>query len=366
MRHRNSGFTLVELIITMAMIGFVLAGASQMIVGLLRHAKQQGKIAETNIEGIIGLEQLRQDVDTAGYGLPWVIPSGLTYEEASDAESSLYNDAPASGTTGTNNNPRAILSGNGTGIYGFDDILVLKAASLARNDTCQKWTYLKYGNVPQTWNVGTEDLAAGDNVIVLSPGATETTRRTLVVDKTDATTWQTTFNSTVNFAPPDASEVRFIYGIGPTVLRMPFNRADYYISSDSAFVPKRCAPNTGVLVKSMISHSNGQWSDSVLLLDCVADIQVVFRLDTNADGLIDTTSEDITALNAQQVRNQVKEVYIYILSHEGQKDREYVHDTTSIYVGDTALGGGHTYDIGANVNYRWKVYTLSVRPHNLN
>jgi hypothetical protein len=336
-----------------------------MIVSLLRQAKQQGKIAETNIEGIIGLEQIRQDIDSAGYGLPWVTPSGLTYTEATENGPKLYNDAPASGPTGTNNNPRAILSGNGAGIYGFDDILVLKAASLARNDTCKKWTYLQYGNIHQTWNVSTEDLANTDHVIVLSPGATESTRRTLVVDKTATTTWQTTFNNTANFAP-DFSETRFIYGISPdNTLSMPFNRTDYYISTASSYVPSRCAPNTGVLVKATISHNNGQRSDSLPLLDCVADMQVVFRLDTNSDGLIDNTSEDITGLNAQQIRGQVKEVYIYILAHEGQKDREYVHQATDIYVGDTAIGGGHTYNIGTNVHYRWKRYTLSVRPHNL-
>lgn len=356
----------MELIITMAILAFVLAGASQMIVGLLRQAKQQGKIAESNIEGIIGLEQLRQDVDRAGYGLPWVIPSELTYSEASEVGAMEYNDAPpTSQTTGTNNNPRAILSGNGVGVN-ESDILVLKAANIAEDDTCKKWTYLQNGNIHKTWG-GTEDLISTDNVIVLSPGATDATRRTLVVDRVNTTTWRTTFGNTANFAPV-SSDTRFVYGISPdtTTPQMPFNRADYYISSDPALLPGRCAPHTGVLVKSVIKHSNGERDKDVLpLLDCVADMNVVFLLDTDANGVLEPFGDISSGKNAQEIRDYLKEVRIYILAHEGQKDTQYIHSPTTIRVGETSVGFYDDYDIGSNVNYRWKVYTMSVRPHNL-
>jgi prepilin-type N-terminal cleavage/methylation domain-containing protein len=101
MINRKTGFTLMELIIVMAILGLVLAATSDTFVGLLRQYKQQGKIAETNIEGIIGLELMRQDVETAGFGLPWVIPTGVTYNEAAVG----YNDSPSSP-------PKAILSDN--------------------------------------------------------------------------------------------------------------------------------------------------------------------------------------------------------------------------------------------------------------
>ncbi len=83
MIRREAGFTLIELLITMVIFILVIAAGSQIFTGLLTQFKQQSKIAETNIEGIVGLEILRQDIEHAGYGLPWVIPTGVTYSEAS-------------------------------------------------------------------------------------------------------------------------------------------------------------------------------------------------------------------------------------------------------------------------------------------
>lgn len=360
MIRRNSGFSLVELLITLGILALVLAGTSDMFVGLLRQFKTQGKIAETGIERIIGLEVLRQDIDSAGYGLPWTIPSGYSYEEASGAGPSFYNDAPVSGPTGTNNNPRAILSGNGRGVVNGSDELVIKSAGVARNATCKKWTRFlseESDNV-KVWSNGNfseyENLSSNDWAIFLSPGSSRS------------------LDGVAKFGDRGsyARDGELIYGITDGAsIRMPFNRADYYITA--AYVPDRCADNTGVLVKSIISQSTGtssaagSRSDQMPLLDCVADMRVVFRLDTNDDGAIDNTSFDITGLNAEQIRKQVKEVHVSILAHEGQKDTTYFHRPTTIYVGNPNIGGGRDYDIGSRVNYRWKVYNLSVTPHNL-
>ncbi len=87
-------------------------------------------------------------------------------------------------------------------------------------------------------------------------------------------------------------ETRIVYGVDPdTDLRMPFNRADYFISN--ANVPQRCAPNTGVLEKVVVNQNGGGLTNFLPLLDCVADMQVVYRRDTNGDGTIDNTTDDI-------------------------------------------------------------------------
>jgi len=79
MKNRQSGVTLLELLIVMGIFMIVIAAASQMFVSLLSDYKQQSKITVTNIEGILGLEMMRRDVENAGYGLPW---DGLTnYQE---------------------------------------------------------------------------------------------------------------------------------------------------------------------------------------------------------------------------------------------------------------------------------------------
>ena len=80
---REDGFTFVELIITMAVFLLVMAAASGVFSGLLTQFKQQGRLAESNIEGVVGLEILRKDIDGAGYGLPWNGVTGIiNYTEA--------------------------------------------------------------------------------------------------------------------------------------------------------------------------------------------------------------------------------------------------------------------------------------------
>jgi len=58
MIKREDGFTLVELMITMVVFVFFIAAASNVFTGLRTQFKQQIKLAETNIEGIGGLEIL--------------------------------------------------------------------------------------------------------------------------------------------------------------------------------------------------------------------------------------------------------------------------------------------------------------------
>ena len=82
---RDAGFTLIELLVVMVIMIFALAVTSNMFVGLLNQYKQQSKITETNIQGMVGLELLRQDIERAGYGLPWQTPDPITYSEASVA-----------------------------------------------------------------------------------------------------------------------------------------------------------------------------------------------------------------------------------------------------------------------------------------
>jgi len=390
--RREAGFTLIELLITMVIFILVIAAGSQIFTGLLTQFKQQSKIAETNIEGIVGLEILRQDMEHAGYGLPWVIPTGVTYSEASSPPASTYNDA--------SNPPRAIVSGNNTALNG-SDYLVVKSVKVAPNFTAGKWQPLRAGTsssmktwwVPSRENVCRKDDDAhfpNVRVIVLSPGSTSANSRSLVVSGGSFFTGADDYTNLANFAPAAGdTETRIMYGVDPdTNLRMPFNRADYYIST--ANVPQRCAApgtGTGVLVKSVIEHATGNRGAGLPLLDCVADMQVIYRIDSNNNGTIDFATDNLATLtdtnsngiiDAQEIREQIKEVRVYILAHEGQRDVNY--DATTTYPGnqitipptasDPGFGLGSTFDFVANgitnwQNYRWKVYTIVVKPNNL-
>jgi hypothetical protein len=151
---------------------------------------------------------------------------------------------------------------------------------------------------------------------------------------------------------------------------MPFNRADYYIQRPAS-IPQACAPNTGILYKATINQGDGARNPEPLI-DCVADMQVIYRLDNDNNGTIDSTVNDISGLTAQQIRDRVKEVRVYILSHEGELDRSFRYRNSTITVGEI-FGGilfGRTFNLSATIgsgweNYRWKVSTLVVKPRNL-
>ena len=392
----QSGFTLVELLITMVVFVIVIAAGSQILTGLLTQFKQQSKIAETNIEGIVGLEILRRDVEHGGYGLAWDLNSATYCEavndSATDHDDTSYNDTNSD--CSISNPPRALVSGDEDGVN-ESDVLVVKATNVAQNDASQKWTNLLTGNEVTEWTPSSERLVTSDRVIVLIPGDT----KTLALNGVSFTTRYNAGSNPdslvdANFAPTDPIESRLVYGVTPpaspvtAALRMPFNRADYYIKTPGTNFPKHCAAGTSVLYKATVNHADGNLTE-LPLLDCVADIQVAYGVDTDA-SLDDSVNcytnslpDVLATYNATNVRNRVREVRIYILAHEGQIDRAFTYsppiNPSSIRVGELAAGLscgsctgetvlGREFDLSGItdwLNYRWRVYTLVVKPNNL-
>jgi hypothetical protein len=216
------------------------------------------------------------------------------------------------------------------------------------------------------WTPSSENLSFNDRVIVISPGTPNTpNERTLIAGSTQ-------FSTAVAFQASVADpEARIIYGIDTGDIRMPFNRADYYVKVPSSAdeMPKRCALGTGILYKGIVRQSDGLLQE-MPLLDCVADMQVIFRY-TDSTGNLSTinTYDDISVFtSAEQIRNQVKEARVYILAHEGQRDADYQHPRSTEHVRDPGSGFGRDFDLTTITgwqNYRWKVYTLVAQLNNL-
>jgi hypothetical protein len=208
-------------------------------------------------------------------------------------------------------------------------------------------------------------MVNSDYVIVLAVGSGDSNRRSLVNPGTYAQ-----YGSTDAFIPVEPYSANIVYGIGNTSPRRPFNRAEYYIgnaaSNPPVTVPQHCAPNSGVLVKAVVDHdAAGSTPDLLPLIDCAADLQVEFGLDNNADGEVDSWTGDISGLlpAAADVRAGLAEVRVHILTQEGQRDDTYTHTTNPITVG--TAGAGRPFYITGYERYRWKLYTIVVRPKNL-
>jgi len=361
MNRRVAAFTLVELMIAMAIVMVVLYAAISFFIVSVRQYKVQTKITETNVEGILGLELFRQDLESLGFGLPWNNLVAYT-ERPTDANLSTLEDTP--------NAPRAVLSiDDPTFTFNNSDYLAIKSARVGMSDAAGKWTTLTQANAKRTWSQ--DNLADTDYVIVLALGSTDANRRSLVTSGT----FYTQDNNTAGFVPVEPYSANIVYGIDTAIPARPFNRAEYYI--DTTAVPQHCAPNTGVLVKAVVTHDpNGTTPTLLPLLDCIADMQVEYGLDTNADGVVEGWSSDITGgMAAADIRAQLVEIRVSILAQEGQRDDSYAYPYDNVTVGSkgvgrsfvfTSFGFTPTGNVTNNFkHYRWKVYNIVVKPKNL-
>jgi len=356
MNRRNAAFTLIELMIALAIVMMVLYTAINFFIVSVRQYKVQTKITETNVEGVLGLELFRQDLESLGYGLPWNNLVAYTERTGVNAAIVALTDSP--------NAPRAILSVNGaTFTVNNSDYLVIKSARVGMSDAAGKWTTLTQANVKRIWSPAGENLANSDYVIVLALGSTASNRRSLVTSGT----FYALFNNTAGFVPLEPYSANIVYGIDNVIPFRPFNRAEYYITNDNTLVqvPQHCAPNTGVLVKAVVAHNASGTTPTLLpLIDCVADMQVVYGLDNNADGAVEAWSSDISVgMTAADIRTQLAEVRVHLLAQEGQRDDSYRTPTDNIYVG--LPGVGRNFDVSGYRNYRWKLYSIVVKPKNL-
>jgi hypothetical protein len=318
---------------------------------MVKQYKVQTKITESNVEGILGLELLRQDLESLGYGLPWSnLPS---YSEPSPP---VQNDDGAA--------PRAVakVDASTLGINNGSDYLVIKSALVGMDAAAGKWTTLRAEEGTRPWGSTEEDLATGDYVIVLAPGGSATDQRVLL------TPFQgVSFESLSAYVPANEFQTNIVYGIDTGTLQRPFNRADYFIADGADYpTPQHCAPNTGVLVKAVVVHDgDGSTPDLLPLLDCVADMQVMFGFDSSGDRQVDSWEGTTGGRTADQIRTQLVEVRVNLLVQQGQRDGSYRYPNPTVYVGDNTIGGVHSIDVSAYRNYRWKQYSIVVRPRNL-
>ena len=395
-RH-EAGYTLAELVVAMLIFSIVMTLITVSFNRIVASSAQIVKSADTDIGGLIGLELLRGDLELAGFGLPWSLPTGVSYSEAPDrvlvtgcqdgcpnADAIKFNDAPLSA-------PRAVVVGDNVG-YNGSDYLILKGTALGMNATSRSWSYLNYSSVGAVIKPSKSEVELksgnGDRVIVLKNGVSGgVATRELV---TDGGAFTLVFNQTFPqaFLPTSVLDSYLVYGVAPAdssgrALSFPFNRADYYIARPDE-MSITCAPGTGVLYKSIL---NQNWTTKPYeyypILDCVADLQVIFFLDSNGDGKVDAHLHDLSGYSPSDIRGQVQEIRVYILAQQGRKDLSYLYPVSDpnkvIVVGDpdldqalgTVLGSVWTQSALANAfgpdwrNYHWKVFTIVVQPHNL-
>lgn len=356
----RKGFSLVEVLVVIVILSIIILISSDSFVSMIKGMRRETGSTVTEMKSLFALNVIRFDVEHAGYGLFTSFSSPFSYSEVVSSPGSNFNDSPSS-------IPRPILSGNNIGFNGSDH-LVVKSILCANNSTCEKWTYVKFGERPRSWDFENLKLKSPERVVVIRPGDKQKKAELIVTGEGSFFTIFSPEGLDDRFKPKSEGERYIIYGVDPdTDLRMPFNRADFFISRPSTGIPKRCAPNTGILYKAVVRHSDGRYL-YLPILDCVADFQVIFGLDKNGDGFVDSYEDDISSFSSKEIREKVKEVRVYILTHDGKRDRDYLFDRERVYVGE--FEKGRDFDLSQIIgpdyrHFRWRIYSISLKPKNL-
>ncbi len=390
--HNNRGFTLIELLIVMAISLFVLLAASQVMISMTNQFKQQSRIALKSMESGFGIDLLKSDIYRAGFGLPtgifsntvifdetnWISlkDSYLELNDGAEPMASKFDDAREN--SGIWQAPKMITGGaQAGGSFNDSDRLVIKGASLGFDPIAGKFNiFRKDGSdyVKNSLSLGytTKDvyrslmLNSTDSVIVITTRDPDN----MGLEISNSSSYQALYEFTDVFGPFSAADPSIIYGIrsnfdgsATTTLRAPFNRVDYYISDED--VPGKCAPGMGVLYRAQMNHSDGRLGKEVKIMDCVADMQLKFFL----NGV---ETYDLSIYSAKKIRDELGKVEVYILTHDGNFDRNYTYDDPDVGTIKVANRDFPIADVvGSSVlvygepvwkRYRWRVIKVTERP----
>jgi prepilin-type N-terminal cleavage/methylation domain-containing protein len=189
MIRNQRGFTLVEMVVVMGVFIIILIISANAFKTIITQSSKLIRSEESNIEGVVGLEMLRHDLQQAGYGLFSEV--ALYPDEAANIPASNFNDAP-------NHVPRPIVAGNNMGamvtidsrtIMLGSDYLAIKGTTVGRDAAAQKWTFLNFSaNVvtPKKWVSDSENLAPPEKAILIQKQFGTPMRSSLVPDPSNS------------------------------------------------------------------------------------------------------------------------------------------------------------------------------------
>lgn len=377
----SRGFTLIEVLIVMAMFIGIIIISSQAFNKILSVSTQQTLSSESDTQGVIGLDVLRLDIEHAGYGLPWLLNFVADFDEgqasvghlAPGIDTENFNDIH-NASADTNKVPRAVQAAASP--TDGRDYLVIKSILAGMSPTTKKWAFVDgIGGSSTLKPWGANDFVADEQVVTLDSRTkrlvgTSTTPANFSYSIT-AANMTPPDTGTANFQPQQDTDAFVVYGVSSSNLRVPYNRVDYYVKRPTTpgAMPTRCAPGSGILYKAVMNHSTGALNPEYPLVECVADMQVVFNVAADGVNGVDVDQSGLTGLSAKEIRQQLKMIKVYIVAHEGGRDAGFNYDTQNLVVGE---GSGRTLDLQALVgsdeykHYRWKTYKLVVIPKNIN
>jgi len=356
MKNRQ-GFSLVELIIVMAIFSVVMAGLYAAYSVQLKQGVVQYRLAESEMELGITKNIIDRDLSMAGYG--------------------LQDDYDFDGDGTQNFTPRAVRAANAD-----PDTLTLMGTALGLGSrAAQGWTFVaSTAGAPavpafRLWNDAREDVGTNDRVILVDPNA----KKLLA----EGAGWLFQYNGSGSTPTLLSNNMAFsqsfpgvvVYGLnqsGMTDATQPYYAVTYYLADTvSSPPPATCAPGTRNLLRAE-SRTSASPTGGDPILNCVLDFQVAFGLDTNEDGQIEVWDNGgVTASTyaTKDLNRRLKQIRAYVLVQEANRDPNYTHSPAVIRAGDLYLKGGAVgRDItltADQLKYRWRVISFAITPRNI-
>ncbi|SDN21934.1 type IV pilus assembly protein PilW [Desulfonauticus submarinus] len=294
MNNREKGVGLIEVLVSMAVILLILGITYKSYNTLLGGFKEETKSVETQIEKLTSLELIRLDIEHAGYGI------------ASDT------------------NDKIIAFDNST--------KTLTIRSTINNTDKSTRGYVLADCISNKWEDRREDQT-NNNLVYISLG-----NKTFVS------------NGVYNTCPGTDVYLGFPYETNATgCSSQKCSKIEYALSNNQDL--DKCNPYTRNLQRLV-------GGGTTPIVNCVADFQIRFELDTNDDGVIDNITTTAPTTNSD-IRKQLKAVRVYLLVQEGQEDKKYN------FTGNSTIDGINLQLPTDYQHYRWKVIKMIVKPLNL-
>lgn len=307
---KERGFSLVELMLVMLLFSIIMIASGTTFQRILFGVKSESKSVESNQEKLLGAELIRLDLEHTGFGIARDTPDLPI----------VWNESGASPAQVRQLTLRSTLNNSNQATIGWHVI------------NCTTGSLISAQRVAWGGNVG-------QNTIVL-------------LDENE----NFLANTTLNPGTCPSSGLYTAYPYDNTVVdgcAASGQFCNQVVYSLGGATPASCAPNTRNLIRTV----GGGGGDPVI--NCVADMKVLFDLDTDLDGLVDIAGINVLPGGTSAIIDQVKNIDVYVLFQIGQREQNFT------FSADTTLGGEIAFDTAGIANftdYRWKVIKLSGRP----
>ncbi len=311
------GFSLIEMLIVVVMMGLVLAGVYKLFNDFYQSANIESKNIETEIEKVLTSNILEVDIIEAGVGL------------ADDL----------------NNKP----------VEWDGSKLIIRSVFNATNNFTDGWILVDCDN--GSWSlISSKGNLTSSNFVYLD-----------IVNK------QFVANGTFGTCPAQKVMIGFPYTTGITsgCTTQFCNKITYSLSTTQPI--KFCNPYTKNLLRKVGGSVQGTH-----IFDCVADFHVNFDYDSDGNGYVSSSEAGVSIPatdNATVIKNKLKAVNVFILLQEGKKDMNFrfngnIVNGKLLFLDKNNNGACDLGDICFNLpyhytHYRWKPVILKVNPKGL-